>query len=125
MMVSSVMQVIGRSAGEATSSRGSSDSSFIRAVSSVAQSAAAAALPMSATSAMQPATTGRKLDPTRTGTPRSPIVWRANVGTGTLAGRHALPAPGLDLVDRIDHGIERQEGGGVARLVIAHRLEHG
>ena len=32
--------------------------------------------------------------------------------------------PGLDLVERRDHRIEGEHGGGVARLVVAHRLEH-
>src|SRR5580700_2754613 len=31
----------------------------------------------------------------------------------------------LDLADGVDHGVERQKRGGVARLVVAHRLEHG
>ncbi len=30
----------------------------------------------------------------------------------------------LDLVDRVDHGVEGQQRGGVARLVVAHRFEH-
>ena len=39
--------------------------------------------------------------------------------------RSRLPGLGLDLADRVDHGIESQHGRGVARLVVAHRLEQG
>src|SRR4249920_963277 len=34
-------------------------------------------------------------------------------------------APGLNLADGIDYRVEGEQGRGVARLVVAHRLEHG
>src|ERR1051326_6375215 len=48
---------------------------------------------------------------------------RAGKGASLFRGCGAA-ALRFDLVDRGDHRIEGQHGGGMARLVIAHRLEH-
>src|SRR5579883_2183512 len=110
MMVSSVMQVIGRSAGEATSRRGSSAWSLLSVASSAAQSAAAAFR----TSAAPKAHAVRSFD--------TALVPVACIPLFLFGGDCA--ALGLDLIDGIDHRIEGQQRGRVSRLVVAHRLQH-
>src|SRR3954447_11098742 len=50
---------------------------------------------------------------------------RAAASPGGLRGAAIGGAFGLDLIDRIDHGVERQQRGSVPRLVIADWLKHG
>ena len=47
---------------------------------------------------------------------------RDQVRVGGSLGRLLFPLL-LDLADRIDHGVEGQHGRGMARLVVAHRLQ--
>ena len=55
----------------------------------------------------------------------SPRSARARLGCACAGSAHwTAAALGLDLVDGVDHGVEGQQGRGMARLVVAHRLEH-
>ena len=50
--------------------------------------------------------------------------WRDR-GEVELLRRLLLRFLGLDLIERRHHGIEGEHGRGMARLIVAHRLEHG
>lgn len=98
------MQYGGRSAGEATSIRGSSDSSLVRVATSAEQSIAGAAAALKA----QRITIAQAAE-------LASSAWQPAGGRGTrgfaiggrLLGRQCGPALGFDLVDR---GSDRIEG---------------
>src|SRR5271156_1985510 len=67
--------------------------------------------------------------PARRGLRREASNKSSRVMAATLAyalrRRRFGVALGFDLADGVDHGVEGQKRGGVARLVVAYRLEHG
>src|SRR5665811_1726646 len=52
---------------------------------------------------------------------KRPAAWRRR---NNLFRRLLLASLGVDLIERRYHRIESEHGRGVARLVVAHRLEH-